>query len=120
MPDNLKDILSGLSSEIDQETLLRYLQGKLSEAQKHELEKKLMEDPFNEDAAEGLEQFKDKQQLQYMVEKLNRDLRMRTEKKKKRRDKLRLKYQPWIYISILILFLLIVLSYVVIKRLMNN
>ncbi len=120
MPGNLKDILSGLSPDIDQETLLRYLQGKLSEPEKHEVEKQLMKDEFNADAAEGLEQFKDKEQLQYMVEMLNRDLKKRTEKKKKRRDRMRLKDQPWIYISILILLLLIVLSYIVIRRLMNG
>lgn len=120
MPGDLKDILSKLSPDVDQETLLRYLQGKLSEPQKHEIEKQLLRDEFNEDAAEGLEQFRDKEQLQYMVEMLNRDLKKKTEKKKKRREKMRLKDQPWIYISILILFLLIVLSYVVIKRLLNQ
>ncbi len=120
MPGDLKDILSKFSSEVDQETLLRYLQGKLPEAQKHEIEKQLLKDEFNEDAAEGLEQFKDKEQLQYMVEMLNRDLKKKTEKKKKRREKMRLKDQPWIYISILILLLLIVLSYVVIRRLLNQ
>ncbi|MFZ9388118.1 MAG: hypothetical protein ACO25B_09570 [Chitinophagaceae bacterium] len=119
MPENLKDILSGLSSEVDQETLLRYLQGKLSGPQQHEIEKQLMQDEFNEDAAEGLEQFRDKEQLQYMVEMLNRDLKKKTEKKKKRRERLRLKEQPWILISILILLLLIVLSYMVIRKLMT-
>ena len=40
MPGNLKDILAHLSTEIDQETLLLYLQDKLSPEKKHELEKK--------------------------------------------------------------------------------
>ena len=120
MADNLKDILSHLSSEVDQETLLLYLQGKLSEAQKHEVEKKLMKDEFNEDAMEGLQAFKDKEQLQYMVEMLNRDLKKRTARKKKRRDKMRYKDQPWLYISLLILILLIALSYIVIRRLLTN
>ena len=31
MSDNYKDILSNLSTEVDQKTLLLYLQGKLSE-----------------------------------------------------------------------------------------
>jgi predicted anti-sigma-YlaC factor YlaD len=116
MSDNLKDILSNLSTEVDQETLLLYLQGKLPEDKKHEVEKHLMQDEFDEAALEGLEDFKDKEQLQYMVEMLNRDLKKKTEKKKKRREKLNISYQPWIYISILILLLLIVLSYIVIKR----
>ena len=42
MSDKLKDILSHLSTEVDQETLLKYLEGRLSEEQKHELEKKML------------------------------------------------------------------------------
>ena len=120
MSDNYKDILSNLSKDVDQETLLLYLEGKLSEEKKHEVEKQLLQSDFEDDAVEGLQEFKDKEQLQYMVEMLNRDLKKRTEKKKKRREKMRIPDQPWIYISILILLLLIVLSYVVVTRLLKN
>jgi hypothetical protein len=41
MQENLKDILTNLSTEVDQETLLLYLQGKLSAEQQHEVEKKM-------------------------------------------------------------------------------
>jgi hypothetical protein len=120
MSENYKDILSHFSSEVDQETLLLYLQGKLSEQQKHEVEKKLMQDEFNDDAMEGLQDFKDKEQLQYMVEMLNRDLKKRTAKKKKRRENMKIKDQPWLLVSILILLLLIVICYIVISRLLKN
>ena len=120
MSENYKDILSNLSTEVDQETLLLYLQGKLSEEKKHEVEKQLLQGEFEEDAMDGLQEFKDKEQLQYMVEMLNRDLKKKTEKKKKRREKMQIKYQPWIYISILILLLLVALCYVVIRRMMTN
>ena len=120
MPDNLKDILSSLSPDVDQETLLLYLQGKLNEQQKQEVEEKLLKDEFNEEAMEGLQEFKDKEQLQYMVEMLNRDLNKKTAKKKKRREKMQLKSQPWLYMSILILILLIVICYIVIQRLLNK
>ena len=120
MSENYKDILSNLSKDVDQETLLLYLEGKLSEEKKHEVEKQLLQSDFEDDAVEGLQEFKDKEQLQYMVEMLNRDLKKRTEKKKKRREKMRIPDQPWIYISILILLLLIVLSYVVVTRLLKN
>ena len=120
MEEKFKDILSHLSTEVDQETLLLYLQDKLSEEKKHEVEKKLMENEFANDAMEGLQQFKDKQQVSYMVEMLNRDLKKKTARKKKMREKMRIKDQPWLYISILILILLIVLSYIVIHRMLNN
>lgn len=120
MADNLKDILSNLSTDIDQETLLLYLQDKLPEEKKHEVEKQLLDNDFAEDALEGLQEIKDKQQISYMVEMLNRDLKKKTEKKKQRREKLKLKDQPWLYISILILLLLVVLSYFILHRMINN
>ncbi|MEQ1675685.1 MAG: hypothetical protein ABL876_03215 [Chitinophagaceae bacterium] len=120
MAENYKDILSHLSTEVDQETLLLYLQGKLTEEKKHEVEKQLLQSDFEDDALEGLQDFKDKEQLQYMVEMLNRDLKKKTEKKKRRREKMVIKDQPWLYISILILILLIVLSYFVISRMLKG
>jgi hypothetical protein len=116
MSENYKDILSNLSTDVDQETLLLYLQGKLSEEKKHEVEKKLSQNEFGDDALEGLQEIKDKQQIQYMVEMLNRDLKKKTAKKKKMRDKMKIKDQPWLYVSILILILLIAICYIVIRR----
>lgn len=120
MSENYKDILSHLSTDVDQEILLLYLQGKLSEKNKHEVEKKLMQNEFADEALEGLQEFKDKEQINYMVEMLNRDLKKKTAKKKERREKMRIKDQPWLYVSILILILLIVICYVVIQRYLNS
>lgn len=118
MQDNYKEILSHLSTDIDQETLLLYLQGKLTGVKKHEVEKKLLQNEFADEALEGLQQFKDKQQLSYTVEMLNRELKKKLERKKKRRRKLQIKDQPWFYAALLILILLIVISYIVIRRLL--
>lgn len=119
MAGNLKDILSHLSTEIDQETLLLYLQDKLTEEKKHEVEKKLLDNQFAGEALEGLQQIKDKQQINFMVEMLNRDLRKKTEKKRMRREKMKIKDQPWLYISVIIIIILIVISYMVIQRMLN-
>lgn len=94
MQENYKEILSHLSTEIDQETLLLYLQGKLTEEKKHEVEKKLLENEFAGDAMEGLQQFKDKQQLPLTVEMLNHNLRKKLGQKKRRRQKMQFKDQP--------------------------
>lgn len=120
MPDNLKDILSHLSTDIDQETLLLYLQDKLSEEKKHEVEKQLMENDFELDAMDGLQEMKDKQQISYMVDALNRDLKKKTAKRKERREKLRIKDQPILYISIFILLMLIVLCYLILQKMMKE
>lgn len=120
MTDHLKDILSHLSKDIDQETLLQYLQGTITPEKKHELEKQLVDNEFASDALDGLAEIKDKQQIQYMVEMLNRDLKKKLEKKKLRREKLRLKQEPWLYIAIIIVIILIIISYVVVKKAMNG
>ncbi|MEO5564749.1 MAG: hypothetical protein ABIR18_14985 [Chitinophagaceae bacterium] len=120
MRENLKDILSNLTTDIDQETLLLYLQDKLSDEKKHEIEKKLMENEFAGDAFEGLQQFNDKKQISHMVEMLNRDLKKKVEKKKQRRQKLILKDQSWLYLAAFILILLIVISYMIIHRMLQN
>jgi hypothetical protein len=120
MPGNLKDILSHLSTDIDQETLLLYLQDQLSEEKKHEVEKKLLENEFANDAMEGLQEIKDKQQIAFMVDMLNRDLKKKTEKKKQRRAKMELPDQSWLYIAIVIVLLLIIISYIIVHRSMQK
>jgi hypothetical protein len=116
MNDNLKDILSNLNPDIDQETLMLYLQGKLSAEQQHNLEKEMMDNDFEADALEGLQSMDDKKKISALVNNLNDDLRRRTEKKKKTREKLRLKDEPWLWITIMIILLLIVLSYFIIHH----
>ena len=120
MTDRLKDILSHLSTEVDQETLLKYLEGRLSDEQKHEVEKKMLGSEFNDDAMEGLQEIKNKKEISSLVEQLNHDLHKKLEKKKKQREKLRFKDQPWLYITIVIILLLIVLSYVVIQKMLEQ
>jgi hypothetical protein len=114
MADNKKDILSNLSTDIDQEKLLQYLQQQLSADQQHHVEKGLIDDPFAADAVEGLQQMRDKKKMEYMVEMLNRDLKKKTEKKKKRRQQLQLKDHSWLYLSVFIVIILIVICYFVI------
>jgi len=120
MPGDLKDILSHLSTEIDQETLLLYLQDKLSDEKKHEVEKKLLENEFASDAMEGLQEFKDKQRVAHLVDMLNRDLKKKTEKKKQRRQRMQLQDQSWLYISIVIILLLIIISYILVHKSMQK
>jgi hypothetical protein len=120
MSDKLKDILSHLSSEIDQETLLKYLEGRLSHDQRHDVEKKMMASNFNDDAMDGLQEIKNKEKISSLVEQLNHDLHKKLEKKKKKREKLRFKDQPWLYIAIIMILLLIVLSFIVINRMLQH
>lgn len=116
MQDNLKDILSNLSTEVDQETLLLYLQGKLSAEQQHEVEKKMMDNEFASDAIEGLRSFKDQQRLQSLIDQLNKDLRKKTDKKKAHLEKRKLTLDPWMVLTIILILVLVVISYFIIHR----
>ena len=120
MKENIKNILTNLSTDIDQEILLQYLQDKLSEEKKHEVEKQLLENEFASDAIEGLQQIKNKKDINIIIDQLNRDLKLKTAKKNLRRERLKLKDQPWLYISLIIFLLLIIISYIVIRQMLVN
>src|SRR6185295_15465432 len=120
MADNLKDILSHLSTEIDQEKLLQYIQDRLPAETKHEVEKKLVDNEFDNDAVEGLQQIRDKQRIAFTVEMLNRDLKKKTAQKKQRRLRLQIKDQSWLYVVLFIFIILIVLSYMIIHRMQQH
>ncbi len=116
MKESLKDILSNLNPDIDQATLLLYLQGKLTAMQQHELEKKMLENDFSMDALEGLQQFDDKTNISLLVEQLNKDLKVKTAKKKKLKEKIKLKLDPWTIIMIVFILVLVVISFIIIYR----
>jgi len=118
--ENLKDILSHLSPEIDQETLLLYLQDKLSVEKRHEVEKKLLENEFAGDATEGLQQFKNKEKLSSIVDQLNRNLKTKLQKKRKRKEKIHLMEQPWLYLAVIVIIMLIIISYFLLQRLLRQ
>lgn len=116
MTENLKDILSHLNKNISQETLLKYLNGQLDAKELHEVEQQLLEDPFDNDAAEGLQGIADTQRILLITDALNRDLKKKTLKKKAFREKQLIRPQWWLYFSILILLLLLAMIYIYIRR----
>ncbi|MGZ3838277.1 MAG: hypothetical protein ACXVMS_05185 [Flavisolibacter sp.] len=116
MSENLKDILSHLNPDIDQETLLLYLQGKLSAEQQHAVEQQMMDDDFELDAVEGLENFHDKKKLKEWVDQLNQGLRKKTARKKLNRQKLDLKIDTWVIITVITVLLLVIVSYFIIHH----
>ena len=116
MSDELKNILSNLNKEIEQEKLLDYLNKKLSAPEAHEVERQMADDAFMNDAVEGLEDIKNKNDLTRYIEQLNHGLKKQLEKKNKRKEKRKLQDQPWLYLTIVILLILIVISFVVIKK----
>jgi hypothetical protein len=116
MDDELKDILSNGKKDNEQDKLLQYLQKKLPGSEAYELEKQMNEDPFLNDAIEGLQEMSDTKDIPSLVQDLNAALKKQLEKKKSRKEKRKWKQQPFTYYSIVILLVLIVIAYVVIKK----
>jgi hypothetical protein len=115
MSDNLKDILSNLNAAIEQDKLLDYLNKTLSATEAHDIEKQMADDPFVNDAVEGLSEIK-KTNIAAYTEQLNYNLQKQIQKKASRKEKRKLKNEPWLYYAIILILLLCVIGYLVIKR----
>jgi anti-sigma factor RsiW len=120
MNNDLLNILSNSNKDIDNQQLMDYLSGKLSAAEKHEVEKSMADSDFMNDAVEGLQRMGDKKDVQSYVDHLNRDLQKSLQKKKLRREKRRLKEGPWAYFAILLIIILCIIGYLVIHRMMPH
>ena len=120
MSDDLKNILNNSNKDIDNQKLMDYLSQQLSNQESHELEKMMAEDEFINDAVEGLEQFSNKKNMAVSVEHLNRELQKQIAKKKGRKEKRKLKEQSWVYFTIIPLLLLIIISYILVKKYKDN
>ena len=115
MSDELLNILSNSNKDIDNQKLMNYLSGKLSAHEKHDFEKSLVDSEMLNDAIEGLEKLKNKN-VSVLVEQLNTNLHKQLEKKKAKKLKRRVKDFPWLYLSIILILLIILISFLVIKR----
>jgi len=119
MKDDLLKILSQSNKDIDNQKLMDYLHGKLSAGDSHELEKMMADDELFNDAVEGLQNIRNKKDIQTYVEQMNRDLQKSLTKKRRRREKRRWKDNPWGYVAVLVIILACIAGYYVIKKLIH-
>jgi anti-sigma factor RsiW len=113
MNDDLINILSSGNKDIDNQKLMDYLSGKLTEQEKHEVERLIGENPFVEDAMEGLHSIGDKAKLQAYVDQLRKELQQHLEQKNQRREKHRLPEYSWIYLTIALILLICIIGYLI-------
>ena len=116
MSDNLKDILSNSNKDIDNQQLMDYLSNQLSKAQLHEMEANMADDPFLNDAVEGLLEIDNKDNIGNYTLMLNQELQKVISKHKKARDRRRWKDSPTIYIVIITVLLFMVLCFFLLKK----
>ena len=116
MTEPLKNILSNLNKDIEQEKLLEYLNNQLNAEAEHEVEQHMNDDDFLNDAVDGLQQFENKKDLGNLVSQLNTDLKKQLAQKKKRKRKYSIPDQSWYYYAIVIVLILCVIAYLVIRK----
>jgi hypothetical protein len=117
MKYNLINILSSSNKELDNQMLMDYISGKLSDADQHAVEEWLEENQFAADALEGLKEFGNREQVQEYVLQLNRDLKAFLQQKKQRRESRKWKDKPWIYMAVVLILFLIIIAYIVLHLL---
>jgi hypothetical protein len=93
-----------------------YVAGKLSEQEKHEVEMWMVDNEFENEALEGLQQMAGNKKLDGYVDQLNKELHQYIKGKKDRRDKRRIDTSFWIYAAIVLVLLIAILAYMVISR----
>jgi anti-sigma factor RsiW len=112
MTDKWKDILNQNSS-LDPQKLMDYLEGKLSDKEKHEVESVLADSAFMDDAAEGLSEMKDKQKIASILFELNSQLHKKTQQRRKRQFTDRLPFPGWLVFTTVMIILLVVLAFII-------
>jgi anti-sigma factor RsiW len=120
MNRDLLNILSNSNKDIDNQKLMDYLAGKLSEQEKHEVEAWMVDNDFDNEAMEGLQDFSAKKDINNYVDQLNKELNQYIQAKKQRRERRKIQEQPWTYLAIFLILVLIILAYIVIKKLQNQ
>lgn len=114
MDDKMRKILSEHPS-IPPEKLLAYLEGRLEEQDRIEVEMAMVESDFLSDAADGLAQIHDTGRISSMVEDLNRGLRRKTAKKRRRLWAEGTGFPLWLTFAAILVLILILAGFFVLS-----
>jgi len=118
MNNDLLNILSNSNKDIDNQKLMDYLSGKLNDQEKHEVEIWMVDNDFENEALEGLQQIAgtNNKKLEGYVDQLNKELHQYITQKKDRREKRKISNPFWVYVAIALILLIIILAYMVIHK----
>jgi hypothetical protein len=119
MSKELFEILTNSNKDIDNQKLMDYISGRLSEQDKKELEEQISENSFMQDAVEGLKELKDSKKLSIYLEQLNRELKTRLNQPKLRRKKHNLAEFPWVYLTIALILVLSIVCFLLVRQLIH-
>lgn len=105
------------TADIDEAQLLAYIGGSLSPEEQFRLETLLEQDPFLNDAVEGLAEIQDKDQLKAIAQQINAQLRKQIRARRKQRRRRPQTAHHWGWIFVLAVLLLLIVSWLVIRAL---
>ncbi len=118
MHPNLLDILSNQEVPIDNKLLADYLSGNLNDAERHALEKKLMEgEALEQDAMDGWQQAGPNVDMLRHAEEINRKLQKQLHPPPARKRKKIITDLPVMWLVFGLLFALVVIAWFIISRL---
>ncbi|MDO8995602.1 MAG: hypothetical protein Q7U77_03175 [Sediminibacterium sp.] len=102
---NWKDIFKK-ETHVSNEELLKYIGDDISEEEMNAIEQKMAISEFENDAIEGLAQFKEKENIIAITNTLNQQLKKQISRGSKRKRKRKILDQQWLIVLILgVLFL---------------
>ena len=116
MSNDLYNILSNSNKDIDNQKLMDYLSGKLTGDEKHEVEAWMVDNDFNNEAMEGLQQLAGKKNIEGYVDQLNKELHQYIQSKKARRERRKIDNPFWVYATIVFILFILIMAWIVIKR----
>jgi hypothetical protein len=114
MTDKNKDI-SSQKSNIDQHKLMQYINDSMSHENRNDIEREMEDDPFVNDAIDGLQEV-NKEQLPILINEINLHLFKEVSKKKKRKRKSTIANQNLTYIAVILILLLLIITYLIYSR----
>lgn len=115
MTEDKNDMFSGESGVPEDKKLLEYLNGSLPDTERNNLEEQVPDNPFLQDAVEGLQEIPEPGNLPKVVSHLNRQLHQQLAAKKNRGEKKEIKFGEWIYWAILIVLLLGITGFLMLR-----
>ncbi len=100
--------------ELNEEQLMNYANNKSSDEEAHNVEKKMNNSQFVNDAVEGLQNFSSTEKMNIYVQQINENLHTRLGERKRTKNK-GITNLSWQIIAVIIIIILCVLGYVIIE-----
>jgi anti-sigma factor RsiW len=119
MSDKLLDILKE-HEDLSEQELMNYLMGHLTPQERQEIEQRLASTDMMSDAEEGLSQVQNKEQLNYTVAQINKQLTKQLQERRKRKSSWEKPNQSLIIVTTFLILILIVIAFVVIQKMRNG